>query len=58
MGLNFAGLKIRGLPHARNLEISRGFNFADGPLSDFSRGFNFADGELGKFSKQYLMVVG
>ena len=49
MGLNFAGIKFRGLPHPRNLEISRRFNFANGLLSDFSRGFNFADGEFGIF---------
>ena len=49
MGLTFAGIKFRVLPHPRNLEIARGFNFADGLLSDFSRGFNFADGELDFF---------
>ena len=35
MGLNFAVIKIRRLPPLRNLEISRGFNFANALLSDF-----------------------
>ena len=37
MGLNFAGIKFRGWRLPRNSNISRGFNFADGLLSDFSR---------------------
>ena len=37
MGLNFAGIKFRGWSLPRNSNISRGFNFADGLLSDFSR---------------------
>ena len=36
MGLNFAGIKFRGW-RPQNSNISRGFNFADGLLSDFSR---------------------
>ena len=35
MGLNFAVIKIRRLPPLRNLEISRGYNFANALLSDF-----------------------
>ena len=35
MGLNFTVIKIRRLPPLRNLEISKGFNFANALLSDF-----------------------
>ena len=35
IGLNFAVTKIDGLPFLRNLEISRGFNFANALLLDF-----------------------
>ena len=35
MGLSFAVVKFHGMPHSRNLENSRGFNFADGLFSDF-----------------------
>ena len=37
LGLNFAGIKFRGWPYLWNLNISRGFNFADSLLSNFSR---------------------
>ena len=35
IGLNFVVIKTDGLPLLRNLEISRGFNFANALLSDF-----------------------
>ena len=36
-GLNFAGIKFRGWLHPRNLDFSRGFNFADPLFSNISR---------------------
>ena len=36
-GIKFlAGIKFRGSVHPRNLNISRGFNFAEEPFSNFS----------------------
>ena len=37
LGLNFAGIILRGWLYPRNLNISQVFNFADSLLSNFSR---------------------
>ena len=50
MGLNFAGIKCRGSVHPRNLNISRGFNFAEEPFSNFSRMRHFKT--VCKFSRK------